>query len=290
MFDRDQYPAGIPCWVDTDQPDPDAAATFYGGLFGWEFDDRMPADAPVKYFVAQLRGRDVAGVGGRPEDAPASPVAWNNYVAVESADDTTAKVKDHGGSVVTEPFDVLDAGRMAVLADPEGAVFCVWEANQQPGAVLVNEPGTWNFSELNTRDPEGAKRFYGSVFGWESNSFSMEGAEFSMFRMPGYGDFLAERVPELRGDLADQGAPEGFEDAVAWIVPMSGEGSGDHAPARWNITFAVDDADAMAARAAHLGGTIEVAPFEAGPTRTAVVSDPHGATFSISKYTPQTGE
>jgi len=285
MFERDQYPAGVPCWVDTDQPDPDAAVEFYGGLFGWEFDGGMPDDAPVKYFVAQLRGKDVAGVGGRPDDAPQTPVAWNNYVAVESADDATGKVEDHGGSVVMEPFDVLDAGRMAVFADPEGAVFCVWEAKTSPGAVLVNEPGTWNFSELNTRDPDGAKRFYGAVFGWESSSFSIEGAEFSMFRMPGYGDFLARRVPGLRDDLTGQGAPEGFEDAVAWIVPVSDEA----VPPHWSITFAVDDADAVAARAAELGGTIAVEPFDAGPTRTAVVSDPQGATFSISKYTPQTG-
>jgi predicted enzyme related to lactoylglutathione lyase len=279
MLERDTYPAGVPCWIDTDQPDPDAAVEFYGDLFGWEFDDRMPADAPVRYFIAQLRGKDVAGVGGRPDDAPEIPVAWNKYVAVDSADDTTATIEDNGGSVVMEPFDVLDAGRMAVLADPEGAVFCVWEAKQQPGAVLVNEPGTWNFSELNTRDPEGAKRFYGAVFGWEESSFSFGGADYTMFRMPGYGEFLAQRDPGLYKRQED--APEGFEDAVAWIIPISGE-----APPHWSITFAVDDADATAARAAELGGTIEVEPFEAGPARTAVMKDPQGARFSVTKYTP----
>jgi predicted enzyme related to lactoylglutathione lyase len=284
MIERDRYPAGVPCWVDTDQPDPDAAAEFYRGLFGWELDDRMPADAPVKYFVARLRGQDVAGVGGRPDDAPDSPVAWNHYVAVESADDAGAKVNDNGGSVVMEPFDVLDAGRMAVVADPEGAVFCVWEAKRRHGAVIVNEPGTWNFSELNTRDVDGAKRFYGAVFGWEESSFAYEGADYSMFRLPGYGDFLAERDPELYERQGEVGVPEGFADAVAWVQPIADERQ--DVRAHWSITFAVDDADAIANRAEELGGTIEVAPFDAGPTRTAVVSDPQGATFSVTKYTP----
>jgi predicted enzyme related to lactoylglutathione lyase len=284
MLERDTYPAGVPCWVDTDQPDPNAAVEFYAGLFGWEFDDRMPADAPVKYFVAKLRGKDVAGVGGRPDDAPETPVAWNSYVAVDSADDITAKVTDNGGRVVMEPFDVLDAGRMAVLADPEGAVFCVWQAKGSPGAVLVNEPGTWNFSELNTRDPEGAKAFYASVFGWEASGFSFEGADYVMFRMPGYGKFLAELDPEIysRQELA----PEGFEDCVAWLQPITAKQSRDDVAPHWSVTFAVDDADVAAARVAELGGKVEVSPFDVGPTRISVVSDPQGASFTVSKFTP----
>jgi predicted enzyme related to lactoylglutathione lyase len=297
MLERDKYPAGVPCWVDTDQPDPDAAAEFYGGLFGWEFDDRMPVDAPVRYFVAELRGNAVAGVGGRPDDAPETPVAWNSYVSVESADDAAASVKANGGSVVMEPFDVLAAGRMAVLTDPEGAVFCVWEAKSQPGAVLVNEPSTWNFSELNSRDLEGAKRFYGAAFGWETSSFSFGGADYTMFRMPGYGEFLAERDPELYERQDEGGAPEGFADAVAWLQPITDDAASVSEAARsyyddqeasphWSITFAVDDADAAASQAAELGGTIDVAPFDAGPTRVAVVTDPQGATFTVSKFTP----
>jgi uncharacterized protein len=284
MQERDSYPAGVPCWVDTDQPDPQAAVEFYGGLFGWEFDDRMPADSPLHYFIAKVRDSDVAAVGSRPEDAPPSPVAWNTYIAVDSADDSAKKVEGAGGQVLMEPFDVLDAGRMAVLADPEGATFCTWEAKQAPGAVLVNEPGTWNFSELNTRDPDAAKAFYGSVFGWEASSFTFEGADYTMFRRPGYGEFLARRDPELYS--RQEGAPEGFEDAVAWLRPMTAEQSGDDVPPHWSVTFAVDDADAMAARAAELGGKIDVPPFDVGPTRISVVSDPQGASFSVSKFTP----
>jgi predicted enzyme related to lactoylglutathione lyase len=132
MSERDGYEPGVPCWVDTGQPDPEAATGFYGSLFDWEFEDRMPADSPGRYFVAQLRGRDVAAVGSLPDQAPSTPM-WNTYIWVESADEAAAGVKEAGGSALMEPFDVLDAGRMAVFADPTGAAFCVWQANEQKG-------------------------------------------------------------------------------------------------------------------------------------------------------------
>ena len=285
MLERDGYPAGVPCWVDTGQPDPEAAVEFYGGLFGWEFEDRMPADSPGRYFVAQLRGRDVAAVGSQPEQAPPTP-GWNTYVWVDSADDTTAKVKAAGGNALMEPFDVLDAGRMAVLTDPEGAVFCVWQAKEHKGAQLVNEPGTWNFSELNTRDPEGAKAFYGTVFGWEAETLDYGDGQTTMWRLPGYGDFLERRDPDLRRRMAADGAPEGFEDAVAWLIPMTSDQYPDDVPPHWNVTFAVDDADAVADRAAKLGGQVRVPPFDAPFVRMTVVSDPQGAAFTASKYVP----
>jgi uncharacterized protein len=285
VLERDGYPAGVPCWVDTGQPDPEAAVEFYGGLFGWEFEDRMPADSPGRYFVAQLRGRDVAAVGSQPEQAPPTP-GWNTYVWVDSADDTTAKVKAAGGNALMEPFDVLDAGRMAVLTDPEGAVFCVWQAKEHKGAQLVNEPGTWNFSELNTRDPEGAKAFYGTVFGWEAETLDYGDGQTTMWRLPGYGDFLERRDPDLRRRMAADGAPEGFEDAVAWLIPMTSDQYPDDVPPHWNVTFAVDDADAVADRAAKLGGQVRVPPFDAPFVRMTVVSDPQGAAFTASKYVP----
>jgi uncharacterized protein len=285
VLERDGYPAGVPCWVDTGQPDPEAAVEFYGGLFGWEFEDRMPADSPGRYFVAQLRGRDVAAVGSQPEQAPPTP-GWNTYVWVDSADDATAKVKAAGGNALMEPFDVLDAGRMAVLTDPEGAVFCVWQAKEHKGAQLVNEPGTWNFSELNTRDPEGAKAFYGTVFGWEAETLDYGEGQTTMWRLPGYGDFLERRDPDLRRRMAADGAPEGFEDAVAWLIPMTSDQYPDDVPPHWNVTFAVDDADAVADRAAKLGGQVRVPPFDAPFVRMTVVSDPQGAAFTASKYVP----
>src|SRR2546423_12676146 len=166
MLERDEYLAGVPCWVDTSQPDPEAAVAFYRGLFAWDFEDVMPPDAPGSYFVARLRGGDVAAVGSQPEGAPPQAV-WNTYVAVDSADETAAKVRAAGGRVISEPFDVMDAGRMAVFTDPEGAAFCVWQAGSHKGARIVNEPGSVNFNGLNTRDVAGAASFYGSVFGWE---------------------------------------------------------------------------------------------------------------------------
>ncbi len=158
MLERDGYPAGVPCWVDTTQPDPEAAAGFYGSLFGWELEDRMPPGSAGHYFVARLRGRVVAAVGSRSEaDAGAQAPVWNTYVCVDRADDAAAKVGDAGGRVLVGPFAVGDAGRMAVCSDPSGAVFRVWEPGTNKGAELVNEPGTWNWSDLNTRDVDGSK-------------------------------------------------------------------------------------------------------------------------------------
>jgi uncharacterized protein len=285
MPERDGYIPGVPCWVDTSQPDPEAAASFYGGLFGWEIVDVMPPDSEGKYFSARIRGGEVAGVGSIPEGAPQMAM-WNTYVWVDSADDTTAKVKAAGGNALMEPFDVLDAGRMAVLTDPEGAVFCVWQAKEHKGAQLVNEPGTWNFSELNTRDPEGAKAFYGTVFGWEAETLDYGEGQTTMWRLPGYGDFLERRDPDLRRRMAADGAPEGFEDAVAWLIPMTSDQYPDDVPSHWNVTFAGDDADAAADRAAKLGGQVRVPPFDAPFVRMTVVSDPQGAAFTASKYVP----
>src|SRR5215211_4651879 len=137
---RDGYPPGVPCWVDTSQPDPDAAARFYGGLFGWEFEDAMPPGSDGQYLIARRRGGEVAAVTSRPEGA-APQAVWNTYIWVESADEAAAKAREAGGSVLAEPFDVMDAGRMAVLADREGAAVCVWQAKQHRRARIVNEHG-----------------------------------------------------------------------------------------------------------------------------------------------------
>jgi len=127
MAERDGYIPGVPCWIDTSQPDPQAAVAFYGSLFGWDLEDAMPPNAGGNYFMARLRGGDVAAISSVAEHAPPTPT-WNTYVWVDSADDAAAKARAAGGTVIAEPFDVMDAGRMAVLADPEGAVFCVWQA------------------------------------------------------------------------------------------------------------------------------------------------------------------
>ncbi|MDQ6807177.1 MAG: VOC family protein [Actinomycetota bacterium] len=282
MLERDGYLPGVPCWVDTSQPDPEAAVAFYGGLFGWDFKDRMPPGSAGKYFIAGLRGGDVAAVASQPEGGPPMAV-WNTYIWVESADEAAAKVRDGGGRVVTDPFDVMDAGRMAVVTDPEGAAFCVWQANQHKGARIVNEPGSLNFNTLNTRDAEGAKAFYRSVFGWET--LGLDGGV-EMWRLAGYGDFLAQSDPELRKRQADSGAaPEGFADVIATLNPIADDQP--QIPAHWSVTFAVDDADTTAERAAELGGRVDVAPFDAPWVRMTVITDPQGAAFTASKFVPQ---
>ena len=280
MAERDGYIPGVPCWVDTNQPDPEGAVTFYGGLFGWEFEDTMPPGSEGRYFVARLRGGDVAAVGSTPDGAPAA-AAWNTYICVESADKTAAKVLEAGGRTLMEPFDVTDAGRMAVLADPEGAVFSVWQPGSMKGAQVVNEPGSVNFNGLHTRDVEAAKRFYGSVFGW--GAMTVGGAE--LWTLPGYGDHLEEREPGLRERLAEFGAELGFEDVVASINPI-GDDQGD-VPAHWSVTFSTDDADKLAARAAELGGSVLLPPMDVPWARMTMIADPQGASFIATMFAPE---
>jgi predicted enzyme related to lactoylglutathione lyase len=234
--------------------------------------------------MARIRGGDVAAIGSISEGAP--PIAlWNTYVWVDSADDTASKVTDAGGTVLMEPFDVMDAGRMAVFADPEGAVFCVWQAKRHRGARVVNEHGALNFNGLNTRDAEKAKSFYGSVFGWDTLTLD-GGAE--MWTLPGYGDHLERDTPGLRKMVADVGAPERFVDVVASINPIPADQP--DTPANWSVTFAVDDADGIAERAVELGGKVLAGPFDAPWVRMAVISDPQGAVFMASKFVPENKE
>jgi uncharacterized protein len=281
MPERDGYIPGVPCWIDTSQPDPEAAVDFYSGLFGWEFEDVMAPGTEGKYYSARIRGKDVAAVSSIPEGAP--PMAtWNTYVWVDSADDTAAKVRDAGGQVLTEPFDVTNAGRMAVFADPEGAAFCVWQAKEHRGAQIVNEHGSVNFNDLHTRDPEGAKAFYGAVFGWQT--FDLGGG-FRTWTLPGYGEYLQRDDPDLRKRLEEAGGPTGFEDVVASLIQVPDDQP--DTPPHWGLTFAVDDADAAAEKATELGGKVLLPPMDAPWVRMTVLSDPQGATFTASKYVPE---
>jgi uncharacterized protein len=278
MPERDGYIPGVPCWVDTSQPDPEAAVEFYGGLFGWELEDVLPPDSPGKYFIARIRGGDAAAVGSIPEGLP-QIATWNTYVWVDSADETAAKVRDAGGAVLMEPFDVMESGRLAVFTDPEGAMFCVWQAKEHKGARIVNEHGSVNFNGLNTRDVEGAKGFYGAVFGWTTLPLP-GGAE--MWTLPGYGDHLETFQPGLRKQVAEVGGPVGFEDVVASINPIPDDQP--DTPPHWTVTFAVDDADAIATTAAELGGKVLAPPFDAPWVRMTIIEDPQGAAFIASKF------
>jgi uncharacterized protein len=277
MLERDGYVPGVPCWVDTSQPDPEAAVAFYSGLFGWEFEDAMP---PGVYFIGHIRGGDVAAVGSIPEGAPAA-ATWNTYIWVESAEETVAKARAAGGGIVTEPFDVMDAGRMAVVTDPEGAAFCVWQPHNHKGARVVNEHGSLNFNTLLTRDPDAAEAFYGAVFGWRRLTIPAG----VMWTLPGYGDHLEETTPGLREQMAQMGAPEGFIDVVAALSLIA---AGDAEPAaHWSVTFAVNDVAATAAKVRELGGEVASGPLDAPWARLAVINDPQGATFIASQFVPE---
>ena len=281
MPERDGYIPGVPCWADTSQPDPESALAFYSGLFGWEFEDAMPPGSQGSYYTARIGGGDVAAVGGLPDEGPPRG-RWNTYVWVDSADETAAKVLAAGGEVLVEPLDVMDAGRMAVFADPEGAAFSVWQARRHRGARIVNEAGSVNFNGLNTRDVAAAKSFYGAVFGWQTLAL---GGGIEMWTLPGYAEDLERDRPGLREEMAAIGAPAGFADVVASLNRIP-EGEPDVAP-HWSVTFAVEDADATAQKASELGGKVLVAPFDAPWVRTTVLADPQGATFIANKFVPE---
>jgi hypothetical protein len=272
--ERDGYVAGVPCWIDTTQPDPDAAASFYGALFGWEFEDVMPDDAAGRYLIGRIRGGDVAAISSQWEGPPPEAV-WNTYIWVDNADASAAKARDAGGSIVGEPLDVGEAGRMAVIADPEGAVFSVWQAREHRGAQVVNEHGALNFNILATGDLETARHFYGAVFGW--TTLDLGSGRF--WALGAYGDYLEALAPGTRARAAELGAP-GFEEVVAAIAP------GSDGRAAWSVTFGTEDADAKAAKAEELGGTVVVPPVDAPYSRFTVLRDPQGATFTASAFVP----
>ena len=281
MNKRQGYPTGVPCWVDTTQPDPDAAVDFYSGLFGWECQDVMPAGSPMKYFIARVSGGDVAAIGAIPERAP-DQAMWNTYIWADDVDATVAAVVNAGGTVFAEPFDVMEFGRMAVFTDPEGAVFSVWQPGTHRGSEVVNEHGSLNFNTLNSRQLESARAFYGSVFGWSTLDV---GGPTPMWTLPGYGDHLEEKVsPGLRASMAEMGAPAGFEDVVAAVDLI--DPNDTTTPANWGVTFAVDNADETAAQAAALGGTIVAPPTDLPWVRATVIADPQGAVFTASQFVP----
>ncbi|MGH2983300.1 MAG: VOC family protein [Solirubrobacterales bacterium] len=270
MSERNGFENGVPCWVDTWQPDADAAVTFYSRLFGWEAEDTMPPGIAGKHYVCSLRGRDVAAIASRPEGAP--PVtAWTTYIWVANASEAVAKVIDAGGRVVKEPFDSLDGGRIAIVADPSGAAFGVWQPGRHKGAQVVNEPGAWSMSLLNTRDPEGSAAFYRAVFGWEQEGMEPADSGVRLMRLPGF-----------EGGEPEQPVPR---DVVAVMAPMSGGQYPEDAPSHWGVDFWVDDADATAEKAAAQGGTVIAPPYDVPGVgmRQAALADPQGAGFSITR-------
>lgn len=256
MSERTRYQPGTPSWVDLGSPDPAGAAVFYSGVFGWEVSEPGPVEEAGGYMMATLRGMNVAGLG--PQQSPGAPY-WTTYITVEDVEKTASLAQENGGSVIAEPLDVLDAGRMAVLLDSVGAAISIWQPVNHIGAQIVNEPGAFCWNELNVRDPESAKSFYGAVFGWEAWTDPVaEGAYFEW---------------KLDGKT------------VAGMLPMNEQWPADM-PTHWMVYFATEDTDATAAKCAELGGQVLVPPGDIPPGRFAVLQDPHGAVFSIIKFNP----
>jgi predicted enzyme related to lactoylglutathione lyase len=250
-MEKTAYAPGTPSWVDVGVPDLDAAAAFYGGLFGWD----VP-EGPIEmggYRIATLRGKAVAGFGSQQNPGPPT---WATYVATADLDATTAATTAAGGAVVMEAMEIPDQGRMAVFQDDAGTFFSSWQTTGFAGCELVNEPGALSWNELTTRNPAEAKAFYGSVFGWTALDHDMgEGATYTEWQVDGT--------------------------TVAGMMPMVGDMWPADLPNHWMVYFAVDDTDAAAARAAELGGVVMVEPFDIQQGRIAVLNDPAGTAFSV---------
>ena len=253
---RESYAQGTPSWVDLQTTDQAAAKAFYGGVFGWTYDDQ-PMDAGAVYSIAKIGDGQVAAIAPQSPElkAAGAPPMWNTYLAVDSVDDATAKVGPAGGTVAMEPFDVMDAGRMSFVLDPSGAPVALWQANQHIGASLVNEPGTVTWNELITDSPA-AVPFYEQVLGVTTTTMEMGEDKYTMFQVGG---------KEVAGSMPPQ---------------MAG------VPNHWQVYFAVADADAAAAKIKQLGGSVMVEPFDTPIGKMAVVADPQGAVFSLFQAPP----
>lgn len=266
------YPHGVTSWIDTEQPDLEAAEQFYRGLFGWTLTNALPPGVPDSYLIATLEGEDVAAI------APASGgrAGWNTYVAIDDADETAAAVVAQGGQVVSMPEDAGPGGRAATCADPFGAEFRLWQARRRLGAQRTNLPGSWNFSHLHTADREAAMAFYSSIFGWVLADLEHGGG--GMIQVPGYGQHLASTVdPEIYERQA--AAPKGFADVIGGLKAEPGERS------HWEVVITVADRDESVATAERLGATL-LASSDDLWTRNAQIRDPQGAEFTLSQFTP----
>jgi predicted enzyme related to lactoylglutathione lyase len=256
MGERTAYAPGTFSWVDLSTTDPEAAKSFYEALFGWTHED-LPTGNGGVYTMFRLKGKNVAAVSQQQEQEASQgiPPHWNNYVTVENVDASAAKVSELGGTVLLEPFDVLDAGRMAVIADPTGAGFMLWQAKSNIGAGLVNEPGALSWNEEGTKDVGKAKAFYSGLFGWSYEDFS--DGTYSVIH---------------HGDKTNGG-----------IRPQSEQEA--EIPPNWLPYFVVEDTDAGVKKAGELGATVMLPPtdvaVEGADGRIAVLLDPQGAAFAL---------
>jgi len=263
MPDVNALPPGSFCWPELATTDQKAATAFYRNLFGWEVNEQ-PMGPGETYSMFQLRGREVGAASTlRPEERQHGvPPHWNSYVSVANADETVKKAQQLGATVLAPPFDVMDAGRMAVLQDPTGAVFQVWQPNKHIGTRIQGEPGALTWTELATNDTKKAEQFYTQLFGWKAkvgHDAGMEYTEFSVSGTPGAG-----------------------------MMDTKTFGPNVNIPPNWMPYFQVADVDATANKAKELGGGLNVPPTDIPNVgRFSVVRDPQGAVFAIIKMKPR---
>jgi predicted enzyme related to lactoylglutathione lyase len=242
--------------VDLGVDDIARAVTFYEQLFGWDIQTGPPEAGG--YRMCLKDGRPVAGIGPQ-QGPPGTPPTWTVYIASDDADDTAGKIKAAGGQVLVAPMDVMDVGRMAVAADPAGAVFGVWQARSHTGMQVANEPGSVGWNENFSRDMDGNQAFYRAVFGYE------------------YGDMS---TPEFRyATLKLDGQEVGGIGALGNGVPPG-------VAAHWSTYFLVEDTDAAVATVTKGGGSVTREPWDSPYGRMAVVSDDQGAAFSLMGTVP----
>ena len=247
-----EYPPGTFNWTELSTTDTAGATEFYAGLFGWSFEEMPMPGEGNSYHAARNGEHLVAGVFHR-EDLPKIPF-WHSYVAVASADECAEKAAGLGGSVLVEPFDVGEAGRMAVVQDPTGGVFQPWQAGLQTGAGIANEPVSLCWNELLTRDPEGAAKFYCDLFGWTAETTHNGLVPYTMLRNSGR--------------------------AAAGIFTITEEM--ENVPPHWAVYFFVADVDAAAATARETGGEVHHGPADIPDVgRFALLTDPQGAFFNV---------
>jgi uncharacterized protein len=253
MGERTTYTPGTFSWVDLTTPDQEAAKAFYGELLGWSFQDQ-PVGEGVYYSMAVVDGASVAAIAPQPEqqrDAGAPPL-WNSYITVQSADAAAERATSLGGSAHAPAFDVMDAGRMAVLQDPHGAYFMVWEPRQTPGAGLVNAPGALTWNELTSPDLDASEDFYGGLFGWTTE--------------------IAPGEFEYRVIKSAAGRENGG------MRPPMPPGT----PPFWLVYFGTADIVAAATRVTELGGKVIAPPMTIeGMGEISVAQDPQGAVFAL---------
>jgi predicted enzyme related to lactoylglutathione lyase len=252
MGERTKYAPGTFSWTDLSTTDQDAAKQFYGQLFGWTAVDFPVGDGAV-YSMMQIDGKDVAAISAQPpqqRDAGVPPL-WNSYVTVESADAAVERAKKLGATVHAPAFDVMESGRMAVIQDPQGAFFMVWEPRQHLGASLVNAPGALTWNELASPDPSASAEFYREMFDWKAEQF--EGMEMNYLGIT----------------TAAGNSNGGIRDAF------------ENEPSYWLVYFGTEDIDATLARATELGATQMVPATDIGVGKVAVLRDPQGAVFAL---------